>query len=345
MRENFFKFVRIIIIAIGMAQLSKFASSQEVKNKPIPPEVRFVAAGIESARQGLDCAQATVDYSEQTSKEYFQELAKRFPSVYGKFVNNDQGKHAISQWGIRDGRQFLTTKFESGEEDQSIVKENIVSDSISVKTLWTGFDKKRKAPGNYYIGLIQYNSDAITNGIFNEEVNLDPREFVYYSAFTPLDELFLNPKFAAQFKGYETVEGSRCMVIEVSPLKDMPLIFWIDMDHGYMARQVKSYVIYSNVSLLRSEIRVPIIMKGQSHWFPGVVEFKSFATAKQEDPHQDMWNTKAPVAYQKITISNFKDSCPDENQFYLKWPDGTQVQDNITDKVFYSDKNMPEASK
>lgn len=327
----------------------------------VAPEVRFVAAGIANARQQLHCGQVTVTRTRVESKEIAAFMRLLTGEATETKVDVNQETRETAQWRWQESKLSLLVNFDRFNPREIRRSERIVSDG-RVATILTEYENPAHLEhGIYHRGTIAPAETVLKDGIYLFHAEFDPRFEAYYDHYNiagqkPLDELFLQSKPPAVFKGEETLEGSRCMKIEIMNFglgapQGAPTHYWIDIEHGFLLRRQEEQSVVGQKlgqKALNWEVRVPRLIENNGVWLPAEVERKRTfnfdadklrANEKRRIPLES-YKFEGRIAFfppnvERITFSEFKADCdlpPDA--FILKWPVGTSVQDKFTQKTF-----------
>lgn len=343
-----------------------FAQAAVSVNKNTPPEVRFVAAGIENARQKLRCAQAVLSSHQRIYKEY--SILRSFEKTAGG-ANDKSGGRADVQSQKEDTEVTHTVQWYYQEPKIAMLVQpngrtygkiegyrRLVADEKSAMIVEQHEDKSPgiKAQDKFfYIGNISSPETILANGLWKAEQLFDPRYYVYYWGIMPLDELLAANDSSPIFKGEEIVAGSRCLKIEAATSKDTRTIFWVDTEHSFLIRRQENYKLLNGKPALEIEVQVPRLLESNGIWFPAVIERKDFF-AMQLAVDQKFFEGRAefvpgvplnkvrieggiaslPRAEYRITITDFKADCDVSPEvFTMYWPLGTNIRDNINQKM------------
>lgn len=324
-------------VVITMAVFGWLASlyaqnNQDSTRTQVPPEIRFVAAGIENARQQLQCGQSAVTVYQFTPKEYF----KTRQPLGGQPSHQDREETTKSWWNYQAPKMSLSTRIDPASSD--IMRyQRLVIDVAGDKSL-QGYDDsaKNSRGGTYYMGSIMPHGQILKNGLAQEYEMNDPRYYAYYYGNLPLDKLFLKktgiPMFDGMpspvYKGEASVEGSRCMMVEVRPSKDIRWIYWIDVEHGFLVRRQESYRQRGDRELMYMEVRVPRLVESNGSYLPALVEKKQFFVNAKGQNDNAVVNNRPLLT--RVSISDFKADCNISPEvFLMKWPVGTNITDVI----------------
>lgn len=351
----------VLIIFVGMAGLYHLCAQDRVQSA-VSPEVRFVVAGIENARQQIRCGQAKVTRYEMTPREYYLLMRLTDPQREIPKGDKDEEKTEIAYWYYQQPRLSMRVEPASAANAPArVIYDRFVSDGVTAKTLSKYDESKQKSvpapqqnepePNSiYYFGFIDDAAVVTKSGLWGQWNQIDPRFYAHYFASKPLDLLFLEKRLGAQYKGEDVVEGSRCMKVEISD-KILRTIYWIDTEHSFVVRRLEDYLQVGGKQALSRELQVPRLQESNGIWMPALIESKSYwrlPKIKEEKgkplPPSGVSPDRVEVSedyvtlppkIMRVTISNFRADCNlPPNIFEMEWPIGTQVQDHINQKNF-----------
>lgn len=307
----------------------------------ISAEVRFVAAGIMDGRDQIKCGQAVVTHYQKTPKEFFDYLRLHSSTKEAaRLPIGDEEKTQTAWWYYQNSKLSMFVEEDRTSPQEILLYQRIVTDAKNARILQAYKNPARKQRGVYYVGAIIPVETAIQNGLRQNSEFLDPRFYAYYYTLErSLDQLFLDKSVSPSYKGEEVIEGSRCMKVEVWLSEDEQSIFWIDVEHGFLARREAEYVRVENKMQLSREVRVPSIVESNGVWLPAIVERKDFLLSLQ-GRGRDKGAITPPTILKRVTISDFKTHCEiPPMAFILDWPLGTNVSDGLNNSRFLVDSD------
>lgn len=329
-------FICTIIAAVTAGRYPLFAQSTSDKAGKLVSPIQFVASGISDSRQRLSCAQANMTYYKFMPKRVFDAF-RSFPGLPSslKIPDSDQEKTLKIQWFLRKDQSSLLV--EADPSASEIWKsERLVVNSKGGTMLREFLNSRTSSKAtSYYSGGFAPVENIMQYGLWKGEEQYDPRVYAYYAypGMQPLDELLLQNPSPAISKGESSVEGARCMKIELPRPNGTYWLIWVDLDHSFLLRRVEAYQTRRGRTTMYSQVRVLRIQGSNGIWFPKVVERKRFlqrpigqvsSTSVGKDPN---------VILERVTVSDFKANCdiPD-SAFVVKWPVGANVVDTVNQK-------------
>lgn len=361
----------IILLGIGGTDINTLRAQNNTdgKSADIAPELRFLVAGISDARAKLRCAQAHISYNEVTSKEFAQLLADAEASneetpgdTDTNMVGKDQETNVAAWWYIKDEQLSMFVKPDSPRVNY----EQIVANSTTAKIV-TEFRESDKlqasqsvkaSAGVYHFGSIVRNEVVLKNQLWRQWNSLDPRFYAFQLGSLPLDERILKSNPPAIYRGEETVDGSRCMKVQVHPFNGISKVYYVDVDHGFIIRRLEDYQDINGKSVLVGELTTSQIVGEAGIWLPTFIESKAYSPLLITKETQTAEVKKAlslapdgvkiedgmitfPAQAYQVKISDLKINCNiDPRAFILNWPIGTQVQDQVSDEKYSVESSL-----
>lgn len=325
----------VIVAAIMGGGISALQPEEE---KAIPPEVRFLAAGIKHGREQITGAQAEVTYYQYTPKAVFDFLGSD-PEAPKDLPQEDTEQTETARWYYQE--PYLSVMIETPvtlrENPRILLRHTrLVANEKQARVLYeyAELQSERGEWHVYHSGSVVPTESVLSDGIWQDKAHLDPRYHAYYWGEKPLDQVFLENHPALE--GEEVIEGSRCLKVAVGLSKDWQYFFWVDVDHNFLMRRGESYRSIGGKLVLAEETQVSHLLESNGVWLPGVIERKVHlwgqkveASGIKGDP------ALIGTSVFRTTVSDFTagTKVPPE-VFVLEWPLGTQVSDRITHRDF-----------
>lgn len=321
-------------IIIGLVSLYSFSLHAQTQSSPkaqVPANVRFVAAGIANAREQIRCVRAAVVYHESNPQEWLEAMRSAAKDKGVEMPGLAVERRLTAQWYHQNSRFAMLIQPGSEDADTWRYQHLVVGDEHE-RYVQKLDDKKGSKGGVYYLGSVSPLGTSLKNGRWEAWSFMDPRSYAYFYGKWPLDKLLLENNPPPVFKGEATVEGSRCMKIELSRSKDSRQIFWFDAEHGFLLRRMETYHQMNDKMILDEEMRVPEVVESNGVWLPATVEIKNFVSLRG-DSEKAQGVPKPFIFTRRVTVSDFQADCalPPE-VFTLSWPLGTNITDTISQK-------------
>ena len=221
--------------------------------------------------------------------------------------------------------------------------EKIVSNANKVKALVLTSNAPEvlgKPPFLFFQGRVAHTDEILTDGIWKDHKELDPRFLAYGNEGSFIDQIFLDPKNKVYYLGEETVEGSKCAKVEIQfpPQPSQPFqTYWIDLEHGYVLRRL----VYSNgpsreqvaaekakalqsaaltseqrreieslsmdkLRFVSHQVTVPRLLESNGVWLPAIMESSNsiFLGSIAQKPDGSYDASKLPVVPAKLIVEN-----------------------------------------
>lgn len=363
MSNNFFL---MSIIILNMVFISTARSQTKNMPAPIAPEVRFVAAGVQNAREQFRRAQAVITYHSKRPKLYFERQraialnphVRLPPSLRERLLKapTDPRETTSTSLFYYEAPNIFIEKQTDPKVAINIRSESVVIDANRAYVLELYDEKEGQSKqsndksGYYSFGYIRPRNEMLENGLVKYAKLSDPRYYSYFDHLggEPLDQRFLRADFLPTYQGEEVLNGSRCMKIEVSFLQDAKILYWIDVEHSFLLRRREERVNVGNEYLLSLETIVPQVQESNGIWLPTTVETREFLDPVKAEPGKSPEVDPSKVVFSRTTISDFKANIDiPTNTFVMKWPIGTNVKNQITQDKFVAgeDNNQKTQSK
>lgn len=361
-RENTIdSFTLIGIAGVLLTHQSVRSNAQQVTQKPtqdnIPAEVRFLAAGIQDARERLQCAQATVTSVEETPWEVaLVNAADEEPHKSLK----DTVSTTNAKWYYQKPKLSLLVEPDVSDNTIGEISERLVDDGTHIKYLQTYRTYVNKNTPNSrdaryrYLGLLNYSESAIKNGLWASHKDLDPRYYAYCPLGEPLDQTLLQTDNTPIAQGKEAMGGSQCMKVQFRRYGSKRIVCWLDLEHNFLLRRMEVYGTVSKQMVLESVLAISRLQESHGIWMPALAEIKQFSfltdvpeigvpIVNEKEPealNSERIKTEGhlsilPPAITRIKISNFLvDGTIPPAAFTLEWPVGSTVQDRMLEREF-----------
>jgi hypothetical protein len=305
------------------------------------PEVQFIAAGIENARQQLECAQATVTRYEYIPQSY-SELLKLYSKAPAKLPVGSQETTRTGQWYYQKGKLALSVEADPKVPSKSRSTSFVVADGRA--SMLDKYDENlgkptpvKKPHDIYYFGQIAPAASTLKDGIWGSGMEyFDPRAYAHFQfpGGPALNQLLLDPKMSATVVGEETLYGSPCRKVQIWVGKNYEILFWIDVEHGFLLRQMEERAHMDGKILLDTQVTVPRVIESNGIWMPAIVEHRNFFPPPDK-PEDALKVPQKDVLLKRTTITNFKTDCSiPAKTFVMEWPEGTNVNNQITQERF-----------
>lgn len=329
----------VVLNTIGVVDLGSARAQPVVvpQNENIPSQIRFLAAGILDARGKFKSDQATIEYHEVLPSQW---LYPKKP-VGGEGKENPAANRVtnrVAQWRIKDSNLAVFIKSDPNDVGGVLNYKRFVSDGRQIRQLFAYDDSKTKPGGGpYYFGGVGAAEEGFRHGLLRTEENYDPRAYAFYTypGGKPLDEAILTNNPPAVFGGETTIEGSKCMRVDL-PGGAFTYSFWVDIEHGFIIRRREEHIKLAEKTILKRIVRTPQIIESKGKWLPAIVEQKNYFTAYPvTEPPGLPDDAQVPYILRRVTISNFKAECDSVPEaFILDWPLGTNLTDTLYQKQY-----------
>ena len=303
----------------------------------VPPQVRFLAAGIADARAKFRCGQAIVTYYSISYKEWFLALQAANhvpPGVLGK--DTDDVEIRTCYWHCRVPA-LATDIIDAGPTGAVLSRKQLVTSGDSVRRLTTQHYPGTKQPPTLQ-GVVLTQDTGLQNGLQKDDPLMDPRSYAFFLGARPLDQLLLDKREHASFQGEETLDASRCMKIQTTHGLETRTVYWIDVQHGFVVRRIERYSRVNGEDVLRMRQEALRLSESGGVWLPTAIESRLFLPKKLLPQYRDIpdWTTPFTGVCSLVTISRFSTELEPglSSAFSLPWPRGTMVQDTVTGKNY-----------
>jgi hypothetical protein len=174
---------------------------------------------------------------------------------------------------------------------------------------------------------------------FRESIQNTPLRLAYN---TELADSFLQKKNDATFKGYNNIDGNRCMKIETHPAKGALYTWWIDVNHGFLIYRSEQVTKHDGTIVSKSESQASHLIKYGKTWLPQKIETKIDVNGEVKllreknptalPPSLKDANVVVPPLVQEYTIQDV--SIGDKKIPPVIWPLGTSLSFNDPNNAF-----------
>jgi len=332
----------LVLVLYGSAQALAKSQIQAADR------LNYLVDGIKHYRTTLPDLSVEILYRSNTllNPPSIQPEAKVF------YDEPDQSSSDI-YWIAQDGNLSIDVKLlanldaDPGDNTWDLVGKRLVSFNGSVSTV-AEYRKRTRLVGSP--AVVRYASagnldvqNSLNDGNWDEYPDFDPRSFMYEINGEPIDEYLKDPRFTTKYLRNEEIDNSDNSVIEsvykaVSG-QTFTSDFWVDNDHDFIVRKVKTWINQSsqspNARTLFSEISVSNLHQFGTTWVPGQFEQHTYVAAKTESGKTGVVDI--------YTLATIKQIPPNDDHltspFSIKWIKGTNVYDEMLNKRFVALEN------
>lgn len=267
---------KVLSAAIAVCLCISFGASAKADVWQPSPEIKMVAAGIKDAAANVKYMRARVIYTNHqpsqisdlmdfTQKE--QEKLWGGTNGYLSYTPAPPITKIDTLWQIAGGDMYLKKKsYSDGDTHPYSV------------TTWKKNDRRYKLASQWMKSNSEKKTTLIVEGWIAPIPKFQPRgdQLLVGVENTPLrlalnDEVadsFLQKRNDATFKGYETIDGKKCMKIETHPTKDALFTWWIDINHGFVVYRWEKIVRRDGVIASKSESQSSHLARYGETWLP-----------------------------------------------------------------------------
>lgn len=306
----------------------KLASSQTAQ--PVNPDaaqLKYLSAGINDAYEHIDHIKGVINRQTLTPGDVVDYINSRENSSdLAKSGNADERFQDRAEWAV-DSKKLMMQVWpdkDQGNPNTFLLRERLTSDGTvcTDQQVYQRKDKKTgTVPSIYSIGVIDQESKLIKNGLWTNYNYLDPRFYVYTSNGILLSDLF-SENGKVRVEGEDTIYGSKCVKVRHTSAPDWHETFWIDTDHGFMARRVEFKATAGAKEVLVKLIDVPEVTQAGSIWMPSKVSYTDYIGEKRSELVDTLTYSDYETLYQDLGES-----------FRMNWLLGTVVENRIEQKT------------
>lgn len=314
------------------------------KELTIAAEVRFTALGMENSRAQIKKANCVLTRHQVTPIAIIQDTAKALEKFGAPPSNVSQEQLAqkkdreetITAWWAKDGdrvsQKVLYTPYRNGIlRSESLLRttgtESILSEYIS-----------RKTSNPYHFGQLNAQEGNASDILLQDGMN-DPRYYAFYWGKYPIAKILtkstgnadIDAWPSASYKGEENLRGSRCFKIQQPmPNTEGNVYYWIDVEHGFVVRQMETHLQIDGAEVLTQKVEVPQLIASQGFWLPAKAVARVYPSFSWSQPVEQRTFRLVEVEIQNLEPGNWLP--PDT--FQLSWPLNTNVTDTINGRDF-----------
>jgi len=334
---------KVLLPAIAVCLCVNISASAKADTWQPSPQIKMAVAGMKNAVANVKYMRARVIYTNHLPTQFtdlMDAIQKDNPKMpQGKTANSYIARNNIL-WQIAGADVYLRTqRYVVGDANSTTMitweKNNTIYQLTSQWEQRTEEDKKRI----YYDGWIgQVAKTKIRGNLFYSDLKETPLMLAFNNA---LADSFLQKKNNATFKGYNNIDGNKCMKIETHPAKDALYTWWIDVNHGFLIYRSEQITKFDDITSKAVSQASHLVKYGKT-WLPQKIETKidvndEVKLLREKNPTVLPPSLKdasavVPPLVQEYTIQDV--SIGDKKIPPVIWPLGTSLSFNDPNNAF-----------
>lgn len=262
--------------AIVVCLYLSFGASAKADTWQPSPEIKMAAAGMKDAVANVKYMRARVIYTDHLPSQIsdFEDFSRKEQE---KLLGGTGGHLRYTPappitkidtiWQIAGGDMYLKKEsFRDGDTHPDSVTTWKKNGRIyNLASHWLKSNPKKKATlfvdGRIApIRKFESRGDRFLVGVENSPLRLAFKD--------GLADSFLQKRNDATFKGYETIDGNKCMKIETHPSKGAMYTWWINVNHGFVVYRWEQIGKPDGMVPSKSESQASHMVKYGKTWLP-----------------------------------------------------------------------------
>ena len=320
------------------------------------PQIAFIIAGVEDARDHLKSFVASVDtyYYERKEVKIYAHLIPQDKKDNPKFKQDTETTRK-AQWYVSGNSETVSidkeTDTDKDKDNNPFVYSRLL---VSDGTIFSCFDKYQyKLPTgelklSHSQGVVMSHYMFDRQGVRDAFDEVDPRYLAYQAASSEPIDVALAGSYPCFYWGKEVQENTICLKVERRVAPEQREFYWIDPDHSFLVRRVEVRRLVAGKTYSSTITKVPRVQESGGVWLPAVIETEvrfavptSKETGKQDAAllplmiSRDKLETvngvlTLPAEFERITISALKVNQPiPPEKFVMVWPPNAMVYDRV----------------